>query len=234
MNPLEGFGPVYVINLERHSDRREYISNELNKYGVDFTIVPAVDGRQIDVSDMLIDKPGNDLQAPRKFPNVSNSSSISHINAIKLWYETSDKEYGIFIEDDFSLDTVPLWNGKTWNDFYNEFPKDFDIMQLYVCHEKFYPAEFHLRKRHHFDWSVVCYVMSRKYAKEFLDRHYIDGKYYIPSVFDDFIYWTDKAYTYQLFVPTTQFDSSIPNSLHGLDHYSRNITLLWWKLNPPS
>ena len=236
MNPLEGFGPVYIINLERHADRREYIIKEMEKYGVEYTIVPAVDGRKIDLSNKLtnasrdLTMQGVGINAPNNLPNISNASSISHINAIKLWYETTKDHYGIFLEDDFSFDTVPFWKDKTWKDFQSEFPGDFDIMQLYVCYERFKIPDFSLRKRKDHDWSVVCYVMSRDYAKRFLDKHYIGGKYYVPAVFDEFIYWTDKAYTYQLFVPTTQFDSSIPNSLHGLDAHTRNITLSWWNM----
>lgn len=229
MNPLEGFGPVYIINLERHADRREYIIKEMEKYGIEYTIVPAVDGRKIDLYDQLIN-PETHIERPTTLPNISNASSISHINAIKLWYETTDTEYGIFLEDDFSFDTVPFWGNKTWKDFQSEFPEDFDVMQLYVCYERFKIPDFNLKKRKNYDWSTVCYIISRSYAKRFLDKHYIDGKYYVPAVFDEFIYWTDKAYTYQLFVPTVQFDSSIPNSLQGLDAHTRKVTLSWWKM----
>ena len=42
---------AYVINLERSSDRRAHITSELQKTGLDYELVSAVDGRQVDLSD---------------------------------------------------------------------------------------------------------------------------------------------------------------------------------------
>lgn len=48
---------AYVINLARSFDRREYITAELKKTGLDYEIVTAVDGRDLDLSDPTIVDP---------------------------------------------------------------------------------------------------------------------------------------------------------------------------------
>ena len=48
---------AYVINLARSVDRRAHITAELKKTGLDYQIVTAVDGRDLDLSDPAIVEP---------------------------------------------------------------------------------------------------------------------------------------------------------------------------------
>lgn len=48
---------AYVINLARSPDRRRHITRELKKAGLDYEIVEAVDGRDLDLSDTAIVDP---------------------------------------------------------------------------------------------------------------------------------------------------------------------------------
>lgn len=48
---------AYVINLARSLDRRAYITTELKKTGLEYEIVTAVDGRDLDLSDASIVDP---------------------------------------------------------------------------------------------------------------------------------------------------------------------------------
>ena len=43
---------VYVINLARSLDRRAHITGELKNTGLDYEIITAVDGRELDPSDL--------------------------------------------------------------------------------------------------------------------------------------------------------------------------------------
>jgi glycosyl transferase family 25 len=45
---------AYVVNLARSAERRKSITAQLTKYGVDFEIVEAVDGRELDLTDTAI------------------------------------------------------------------------------------------------------------------------------------------------------------------------------------
>ena len=48
---------AYVINLARSRDRRAYIIAHLEKIGIDYEMVPAVDGRELDLDDQSIFAP---------------------------------------------------------------------------------------------------------------------------------------------------------------------------------
>ena len=48
---------VYVINLARSRDRRAHITAELQRAGLDFEFIPAVDGRTLDLSDSTLIDP---------------------------------------------------------------------------------------------------------------------------------------------------------------------------------
>ena len=48
---------AYVINLARSRDRRAHITAELKKTDVDYEIITAVDGRDLDLSDTIIVDP---------------------------------------------------------------------------------------------------------------------------------------------------------------------------------
>ena len=45
---------AYVINLARSPERRASITAQLTKYDVDFEIVEAVDGRELDLEDAAV------------------------------------------------------------------------------------------------------------------------------------------------------------------------------------
>ena len=48
---------AYVINLARSRDRRAHITTELKKTGLDYEIITAIDGRDLDLSDPTIVDP---------------------------------------------------------------------------------------------------------------------------------------------------------------------------------
>ena len=48
---------AYVINLARSLDRRAHITAELKKTGLDYEIITAVDGRDLDLRDPTIVDP---------------------------------------------------------------------------------------------------------------------------------------------------------------------------------
>ena len=45
---------AYVINLARSQDRRAHMVAELKKTGMDYELVTAVDGRELDASDRTL------------------------------------------------------------------------------------------------------------------------------------------------------------------------------------
>ena len=112
---LKGIGPIYYLNLDGQPDRKEYMESQFKYWEIEnYTRISAYDGREDDLSDILTGR----------YPEMMTSGEIgcitSHLKAIKHWYETSDSQYAIMMEDDCSLDLVRYWNF-TWQIFMQTF-----------------------------------------------------------------------------------------------------------------
>jgi GR25 family glycosyltransferase involved in LPS biosynthesis len=78
-NKLDGFGPLYIINLKRRTDRYERMMNIINNNNItDYTFIEAVDSQEN--IDHLIDNVENRHRAIPKDAEIA--TTISHIKAI--------------------------------------------------------------------------------------------------------------------------------------------------------
>jgi glycosyl transferase family 25 len=90
---------AYVINLARSADRRSHITAELKNTGIDYEIVPAVDGQDLDLNDTARIDPA--------FLGIEYSAgaagcAISHLNVYeKIITDGLDK--ALVLEDDVVL-----------------------------------------------------------------------------------------------------------------------------------
>jgi glycosyl transferase family 25 len=91
---------VYVINLARSLDRRAHITAELRKTGLDYEIITAVDGRDLDLGDSSLIDPL--LLAKNSFPAGTAGCALSHLSAYqKIIAEGLDQ--ALILEDDVVL-----------------------------------------------------------------------------------------------------------------------------------
>jgi glycosyl transferase family 25 len=72
---------VYVINLARSLDRRAHITAELKKTGLDYQIITAVDGRDLDMSDLTIVDPS--LATKTVSMAGASGCALSHLSAYR-------------------------------------------------------------------------------------------------------------------------------------------------------
>jgi glycosyl transferase, family 25 len=91
---------AYVINMARSLDRRAHITKELNKTGLDWEIVIANDGRDLDLQDPAVVHPS--LLTSTPFPAGMAGGSSSHVLAYKkIVADGLDK--ALVLEDDAVL-----------------------------------------------------------------------------------------------------------------------------------
>lgn len=91
---------VFVINLARSPERREHITAELQKTGLDHEIVTAVDGRDLNLDDRTIIAP--ELLAKNDFPAGTAGCALSHLRVYrKIIADGWDK--ALVLEDDVRL-----------------------------------------------------------------------------------------------------------------------------------
>lgn len=204
---LSNFGPVVAISLDAESRRREHLISQFEDYGItDYRIMSAYDGRQEGLT-------------AYKMSSGEIGCSISHLKAIRDWYENDlESPYLIVCEDDLSLDTVDLWRW-SWDEFMQNAPKDFDIIHLspppFTEHEV---LDLKLRKidKNNTPLLTTIYVISRLGAKKVLDGRIVSGEVLIDynnrdNVADyKLLYGTvDNGYHISLFAADPRFESSI-------------------------
>jgi glycosyl transferase family 25 len=124
--------PVYLINLDRSPDRLAHAAAELDRCGIPFTRVPAIDGKQLgdlpwpDFDDACYRRRHGKHPVPGEW-----GCYMSHVLAIKTFLASSDAPAALILEDDIVL------------------PADF-------------PALIEGILRHAPDWDMVKLVANRR------------------------------------------------------------------------
>ena len=223
VHKLEGFGPVYCINLDDHVERWEYMQDQFEYWNVkDYTRISAYDGREDDLSDILTGRyPDNMLSG-------EVGCTTSHLKAMKEFLKT-DAPYAIIMEDDCDLDLVKFWNF-SWRDFIAHLPFDWDVVQLaIICTGDLH---VHLHKRFVNDFSTACYIITRYHAEKLVRYHCRGEKYKLDMgvkprpVADDLIYNCGNTFAIPLLMYKIQLGSSI-HPEHVDVFHKQNHEALW-------
>lgn len=91
---------AYVINLARSVDRRAHIAAQLRRTGLDYEIITAVDGHDLDLHDTTIIDPS--LCARNSFPAGTAGCALSHLRAYQKVIADGLDE-ALILEDDVML-----------------------------------------------------------------------------------------------------------------------------------
>ena len=91
---------AYVVNMARSLDRRAHITRELEKTSVDYEIVTAVDGRELDLADTALIAPS--FVATGLFPAGSAGCALSHLSIYRKIVEDG-LDVALILEDDVLL-----------------------------------------------------------------------------------------------------------------------------------
>ena len=223
IHKLEGFGPVYCINLDDHVERWEYMQDQFEYWNIkNYTRISGYDGREDDLSDIITGRyPDNMLTG-------EVGCTTSHLKAMKEFLKT-DAPYAIMMEDDCDLDLVKFWNFN-WKDFVAHLPFDWDVVQLaIICTGDLH---VHLHKRFVNDFSTACYMITRYHAEKLVRYHCRGEKYKLDMgvkprpVADDLIYNCGNTFAIPLFMYKIQLGSSIHPEHIGVFH-KQNHEALW-------
>jgi len=230
---MKNFPKGIFMTLEESTDRQENVRNQFDVYNVQ--IEPLVSKRFSESDDKVQGKYLYELN------DGTTGCAISHIKAIKRWYESTTEDYGFFCEDDISLETVQYWNF-TWTEFMNSLPKDWDAIQLLTIRNDF--ETFGIRERYWNDWGATAYIITRDYAKKLLEYYIKDDVYNleVPNVevmplVESLLFLPGKTYVAPLFIEEVEFDSTFSkeqdddvNIGQKRDHYHASRSVLeWWK-----
>jgi glycosyl transferase, family 25 len=103
-NPKEEGGRTamhaYVINLDRSPDRRAHIIAEVQRTGMKYDMITAVDGRLLDLGDPALIDPSLASRCP--FPAGAAGCALSHLAAYQKMLD-DNLERALILEDDVML-----------------------------------------------------------------------------------------------------------------------------------
>jgi dTDP-4-dehydrorhamnose reductase len=252
---MKGFPSINFISIPESEDRRISLYQSAKEYGI--TPIRSYIYERYKEGDHKIQFPDPKELPDYKwtFPDACLGAFTSHFKMIKDWYENTNEPYALFCEDDISFETVDYWNF-TWEEFFNNLPKDWNCIQLSLTRYEstmfmFFDPDVYLRHRCWCDWSACAYLITRERAKRLLDTYY-DGETFIwdyrgsdkqirkehyqswpyePGI-ETIIYsiLDDKpVHTFPLFVEKCQFDSTVWNGKADFYTYSYEAIIDWWK-----
>ena len=227
---LEGFPHVYWLNLDSDTQRREYMESQFRYWEIGAnTRISGYDAREDDVSCHL----------KGRIPDNVNQNELgcclSHLKAIKYFYENTTDDYCIIVEDDVNLDIAKYWNF-SWREFFSLLPYDWDCVQLTTICTGDIHVKLHLKFIN--DFSAAIYLISRHHAAKIIKNHIRGDKYKLDNgvkpraVSEDVILETGKTYTIPLFLYNLDMGSTIhPEHINVFHKAPHDALLQYWQQN---
>lgn len=234
-NKFEDFPPAYYVSFIDSQNRREILEKQFEKYNI--TAKAIISTKESDKQNIV------NVAFKEQLNIGAVECTVSHLKAIKEWYDNSTTSYALFFEDDALLETSENWNF-TWKEFMNNLPRDWDCVQLCTIRKDF--SNIKLRKRKWDDWSITAYIITRKYAKQLLDQYYNDGIFNLKikdenvlPLPENIIYLLGKTYVLSLFTENPGFKTTFKDRENDKEHlqvheYSSKFVIDWWKNNGKS
>tara|TARA_R100001440_G_scaffold40136_1_gene59794 strand:- start:198 stop:992 length:795 start_codon:yes stop_codon:yes gene_type:complete len=220
--------PIYYVNLDDQTDRKKYVEDHFKYWGIEnYTRISGYDGREDDLSDIIKGR------YPERMTSGEVGCTTSHLKAIKHWYDTSDSQHALIMEDDIDLELVKFWNF-SWNEVMANLPYDWDVVQLaIIC-----TGSIHVKLHRRFvnDFSTACYLINRHHAEKLIKFHVREDKYKLDNgakpraVADDLIYNSGVTYAMPLFLYKLEMGSSIhPEHVDAIHKGNRDGQYNWWQ-----
>jgi hypothetical protein len=223
IHKLQGLPAIYWLNLDADTDRRFYMEEQFKYWNINnHTRISGYDAREDDAAEYLKGR------IPDNVSQAELGCCMSHLKAIKHFYEETDDEYCMILEDDVDFSIVRFWNF-TWQEFFGLSPYDWDCLQLTtIC-----TGDIHVKLHHKFinDFSAAVYLITRHHAAKIIKNHIRNDKYKLDNgvkpraVSEDVILESGKTYTIPLFLYNLSFGSTIHPEHIGVFHKGPHAAL---------
>ena len=233
---LKGIPTIYYTNLDHRVDRREYMESQFNYWGItNYHRISSSKYRSTEEykwQHLILD---NKII----FGSAALANSITQIEMIKNWLDTTDEENLIIMEDDYDLSLIEYWNFD-WEYLMDNIPENWDCIQLGF--ENSCTIPFYLHPTLHNHGFGPC-LINRDYAKKIIKLHYFNGKFKLNiktndvryseyyGMVDSFILEDGKSYSLPLITNNPDLGSDydldgIPVEWHKK---CRDLYYDWWK-----
>jgi len=164
---LKGMPKVYYFNLDKDTERREFMETQFGKYSINYERV----SQSCYVEDNFYDwvtkfedyKNLIKIVEQRKSRRIKAPATfLRHMQFMIEWLESTDDNYLLIMEDDYDLSLIDYWHFD-WNYLINHLPVDWDGFRLNNDHMSF--IKFFL---HSVPTVGFCNFGAMLYKREFV------------------------------------------------------------------
>jgi len=207
---LDGVDVIYWINLDRSHDRRQRMEQMFKDpvfKGKKIVRVSAVDGKAPNI-DQVLNANFEGMQ-PDKFTKVEYACTLSHMNTIKQFSE-STYDTALIMEDDMTLEFKPYWK-KSVKQIMENAPSEWDIIQLCYITSNTIPNKIYTKNPGNI-YSTGAYLINKKYKPP--------PKVLNPNTkhsADDYLFTLSNTYVYKY--PMFIYGDSETSTIHP-DHFA--------------
>lgn len=171
---MNQFDKIFVINLKRNPDRKEYISQLMSKHNLSFEFIEAIDGAEMFSTEDKYSKfiENNFLDCNNWRPNRGQLGCwLSHV---KIWKKivAEDVDSCLVLEDDIIFHS-PNENKSffdNFDDYYNSLPSDWNIFMLGYGGGAIKTINDKITQLHH-PSGTYAYALKNQ-AAQILSKHY--------------------------------------------------------------
>lgn len=225
---LKGLPPLYYINLDRSADRNQYMLGQFRMWGItNYTRVDGYDGTTISAGRLL------QGETPAKMTAPEIGCVLSHLKAIRHFWEAGDQDCALICEDDACFETARYWSF-TWKEAVKHLPYDWDIVQLAIINAWAFVPRLHRRLTT--DFSAACYLITRHHAAKIVKAHVAGRKFRLDNgvkpapIAEHLLYNSGVTYSVPLFCYNVDLQSVIhPDHAERVHRTSHALTMDFWK-----
>jgi hypothetical protein len=249
-NKLRGLPHIYYLNLDERIDRKDYTETQYDKWKIkNYQRVSTSKYRLCNYEewkDKVILNPHTDIYFKNKRHLIESAMTLSYLDLIKNWLETTDDKHFIIMEDDYDLSMIEYWHFD-WEYLMNHIPYDWDVIQLGFENSDFIPCFLHPTLEQS---GTGPLLLNRNYAEKIMRIHYSKSedkfnlnqkinsyywtkKYNNPSLIGDYIISKNgRSYSIPLIYMDSEIGSYEINYIRShqkfLTHI-KDIYNIWWK-----
>jgi GR25 family glycosyltransferase involved in LPS biosynthesis len=207
--------PVYYINLNRSTDRREYIEKQMQNNSISYTRIEAVD--KLNITNNKIGKV-DEFNYNNKCIYINEKNCPGQLGCIFSHFKTyitalktnPDLEAIVVFEDDISLDYMKTWETSIkeivqkapdgWNTIQLHNLNPDLIVQLNDSNLNLYEKPYNVFEPEVYQfYGTGAYCISKKGMETLLKKYYIDNTIILEgnyNVADGLLYSLPQSYIY--------------------------------------
>lgn len=228
---LDNFPKVLWINLEKSIDRRKYMEELLNGYGIQHTRIRAING---------LDWRDPELKTfcfkNRMISSAENACTCSHFKALQYFVDNITDDKIIIFEDDVSFEFLK-YIPYNWSEFEINLPKNYNVVQLAISTTKVVTPNLVKTNPENNYYCTCAYLITKSAAKQILSNYYLksyskfDLSRAVWATADTALYSLPNTYSIPIFTYCAK-DSTI-HSRHlnaHIDSKQQQLNM-WTKIN---